>query len=66
MNFKENLKELRLQKGLTQKQLAKELHFSLSAINKWENGKKEPSISSLIILAKYFQVSTDFLLGLEN
>lgn len=66
MEFKDILKDLRKEKGLTQEQLAKEINFSLSIINKWENGKKNPSIEAIKILAIYFQVTTDYLLGLEN
>lgn len=40
MEFKDVLKEIRLERNLTQKQLADMTGFSLSTINKWENGKK--------------------------
>lgn len=66
MKFKDILKELRLEKHLTQAQLAKELNVSLSIVNKWENEKKNPSADTLIILSKYFKVTVDYLLGLEN
>lgn len=65
MEFKIILRELREERGLTQAELAKELHFSLSIVNKWENGKKNPSIEAIKILAKYFKVTTDYLLGME-
>ena len=65
-DFKTNLRELRTEKGLSQKQLAEDLHFGLSTISKWENGKKEPSLSSLIVLAKYFHISIDYMVGLEE
>lgn len=66
MEFKDILKELRLKKSLTQEELAKELNFSMSVVNKWENGKKNPSVDSLKILAKYFDVTIDYLLGIER
>lgn len=66
MEFKDILKELRLEKSLTQEELAKELNFSMSVVNKWENGKKNPSVGSLKILAKYFDVTIDYLLGIER
>mgnify|MGYP002533763524 CR=1 FL=1 len=66
MKFKDILKELRLEKHLTQAQLAKELNVSLSIVNKWENEKKNPSVDTLILLSKYFKVTVDYLLGLEN
>ncbi len=66
VEFKDILKDLRVETGLTQDQLAKDINFSMSIVNKWENGKKNPSVQALKILAKYFNVSTDYLLGLEN
>ena len=66
MEFKDILRELREEKGLTQVQLAKELHFSLSIVNKWENGKKNPSVEAIKILARFFNVTTDYLLGMDN
>ncbi len=66
MEFKNILRELREEKGLTQLQLAEELHFSLSIVNKWENGKKNPSVETIKILAKFFNVTTDYLLGMDN
>lgn len=64
--FAPQLKELREEKGLTQSELAKELGFTQSAIAKWENGERNPSLDVLILIAKYFDVSTDYLLGLED
>lgn len=64
--FKENLKLLRAEKNIGQIQLAKELGVSKGIISLWENGLREPSMSSLIQLAKYFNVSIDFLVGLEQ
>lgn len=66
MEFKDILRELREEKCLTQAQLAEQLHFSLSIVNKWENGKKNPSVDAIKILAKFFNVTTDYLLGLDN
>jgi len=66
MEFKDIVRDLRIEHGMTQQQLADELHFSMSIINKWENGKKNPSVEAIKILAKYFNVSADYLLGLED
>ncbi len=66
MEFKDILRELREEKGLTQAQLAKQLHFSLSIVNKWENGKKNPSVEAIKLLAKFFNVTTDYILGMDN
>lgn len=59
----ERLKELRAEKGLSQAQLAKETGLSRSALYYWENGLKIPNAQAIIILARYFEVSTDYLLG---
>lgn len=60
--FSHNLKVLRLDKNLTQPQLAMELGVSKGMISFWENGKYEPTATSIIIVAKYFNVSIDDLL----
>ena len=64
MGFRERIKELRLEKNLSQMQLANALHISQSAIAKWELGKTEPTASAIILLAKFFNESADYLLGL--
>ncbi|MBQ7369580.1 MAG: helix-turn-helix transcriptional regulator [Clostridia bacterium] len=64
--FCERLKELRKEKGIGQVELAKALNFSKGSISLWENGLREPKLSSLIVLAKYFGVSIDYLAGVEN
>lgn len=62
--FGERLKELRLEKGLGQVALAKELGVGKSVISLWENGQCEPTLGNLIRLAKYFDVSIDYLAGM--
>lgn len=64
--FGENLKLLRQDKGLGQVDLAKELGVSKGIISLWENGLREPNMSSLITIAKYFNVSIDYLVGIEK
>ena len=66
MIFDETLKELRTDCGLSQQQLADELKISQSAIAKWELSKTEPVASMIVKLAKYFDVDSDFLLGLRD
>ncbi len=61
--FKEKLKILRKEKRVGQVELAKELGVSKGTISLWENGLREPTMSSLIRIAKYFDVSVDFLIG---
>ena len=64
MVISERIKDLRIEKGLSQMQLAKLLNMSQSAVAKWELGKTEPTASAIILLAKIFNESADFLLGL--
>lgn len=64
--FSKRLRELRLEKGLSMKQLAKELNTTDAAISNWENEVNEPKLSYIISMAKFFNVSTDYLLGLED
>ena len=66
MKYVERIKELRTGKGLSQMQLAKELNVSQSAIAKWELGKTEPTASAIIALAKYFNETADYILGLTD
>ena len=62
--FKDNLKELRLERGLGQVELAKEIGVSKGVISLWENGLREPNMYSLILLAKFFKITIDELVGL--
>ncbi|MBR1975002.1 MAG: helix-turn-helix transcriptional regulator [Clostridia bacterium] len=61
--FKERLKELRQEKNLSQQDLGNLVNMSKMAISHWEKGHSEPSISQLIILSNYFEVSVDYLIG---
>lgn len=65
-NFSERIKELRTDKGLTQRELAQELGFSQPAIACWEANIQIPNIDVLVKYALYFKVSTDYILGLED
>ena len=64
--FKDNLKALRTEANIGQVELAKALGVSNGIISLWENGLREPNMSSLIAIAKFFSVSIDFLVGLEQ
>lgn len=64
-SFGEKLKELRLDKGVGQIQLAKELGVGKSVISLWELDRCEPTLSNLVKIARYFGVSLDYLAGLE-
>ena len=58
-----NLRSLRHRHCCTQAALAKALHVSRSTIAMWENGTNEPDIEQILALARFFSVSTDYLLG---
>lgn len=64
--FKERLKELRKEKHLSQIELAKELQVSQRSISSWETGFRRPDFEMLEILAKFFNVTTDYLLGITD
>ena len=62
----ERLKLLRKQKGVSQKEIAKTIGISVSAYSNYEQGIREPSNEILIRLCKYFNVTSDYLLGLNE
>ena len=62
--IKLQLAHLRKRKGITQQKLAEIVGTSYQNISKWENGITMPDITVLPILAEYFEVTTDQLLGL--
>lgn len=64
--FGERLKELRLEKNLSQDKLAKAVGLTHTAIGLWEQGKRIPNLDAVISLAKFFNVSLDYLAGLED
>ena len=64
MKYSERIKELRISKNLSQMQLSLKTGLSQSAIAKWELGKTEPTASSIITLANFFEETTDYILGL--
>lgn len=57
------IKELRLEKGLSQKDLAKFLQVNQTAVGKYERGDLEPNIQTLLKLSNYFECSIDYLVG---
>ena len=64
--FSKRIKELRLLKGLYQSDVAEGTGFSQTAIARWEAGDRLASIEAVVKLAKFFEVSADYLLGLED
>ena len=64
--FDIRLKELRLEKGLTQKELAQVIQCDQSMIARWEKGECEPTESIIRKTARSFEVTADYLIGLED
>ena len=62
----DKIKTLREKSGITQADLARELGLTRSSINGWEMGLSVPSTQYIVELAKFFKVSTDYLLGMKN
>ena len=62
----ERLKLLRKQKDVSQKMVAEAIGVTLSAYSNYEQGLREPSNQILINLCKYYEVSADYLLGIED
>lgn len=62
----QRIKELRLACGWNQVELAKKLNLTKQTVSNWENDNIQPSIEMLVRLSKVFNVSTDYLLGLDD
>ena len=66
MCFSKRLKELRLNNGLTQKELAKAIEVGRTTISEYESGKIVPKQEGLLRIANHFNVSVDYLTGVSN
>lgn len=62
-NFSTFIKELRMEKGLSQEELAKALYVHRTTVNKWENDNVIPLNDKLLLIADYFDISVDELLN---
>ena len=62
----ERIKELRKERGLTQKMLALKIGYTQPTVNDWEKGNIRPTFEAVRALAVFFDVSSDYLLGLER
>lgn len=65
-NYAKRIYELRIEKGLSQANLAKEIGVTQKSIDFWEKEINEPKATYIINLAVFFGVSTDYLLGIED
>ena len=64
--FSEVLKELRIDKNISIQELSRKVGLGSSSISRWENNQADIKSEQLIVLAKFFDVTTDYLLGLED
>jgi len=64
--FKERLQQLRKEANLQQKELGAKVGMSANAISMMETGNRETTFEKLVILAEFFHVSTDYLLGVTD
>ena len=62
--FADRIKSLRQEKGVGQNKMAEDLEVSNASISYWETGKQIPSAEVIYKMAKYFNVSADYILGL--
>lgn len=62
----EQIRELRGSRGISQIQLANKLGVTKQSVSNWENDNILPSIEMLVKIANFFEVSTDYLLGLDK
>lgn len=61
--FAERLKKARKQKKLTQKEVAEYLGIATHSYQNYEGGQRQPDFETLVVIADYFEVTTDYLLG---
>ena len=66
MAFGKTIKDLRIKNNMTQEKLAELLNISPQAVSRWENNLAMPDISLLPPLANLFNVTTDYLLGMDT
>lgn len=62
----EQIKTLRMARNISQVELAKKLGVSKQSVSNWENNNIQPSIDMLMKIAAFFDVSTDYLLGIDR
>lgn len=66
MNYYERLKDMREDHDLTQNDIAELLKTTRQQVSKWENGTQMMGVDKYVVLAKYYNISADYLLGLTD
>ena len=64
--FFKRLQDLRKENNISQKAIAELFGYNQACVSQWEGGSREPRFDELIIIAQFFGVSTDYLLGLTD
>lgn len=65
IQFGEKLQKLRKKKGITQEQLAQELHITRQAVSKWESDSAQPDLENIVRICAFFEISADELLDIN-
>ncbi|MDE5984030.1 MAG: helix-turn-helix domain-containing protein [Eubacterium sp.] len=66
MDYKKRLRDLRVDRDITQSQIAEILYVKQSAISSYELGKRQYQIEDLIKLCEFYNVSADYILGFTD
>lgn len=66
MEWNEKLKQARLEKGLSQKVAAERLQMSRTGLANYEQGVREPSLDALRRICKFYDITSDYLIGLSE
>ncbi len=66
MDYRQRFKNLRIDNDLTQEQVAKICKVSDATVGHWETGKRDMRIDCITTLCKYYNVSSDYILGLSD
>ena len=64
--FGKRLKELRRKRKLSQLGFSNRFNVGYNTISQWETGKREPGLDIIVSIARYFNISLDYLLGLSD
>ncbi|MBQ3235236.1 MAG: helix-turn-helix transcriptional regulator [Clostridia bacterium] len=62
----QRIKELRIENGYNQSELANLCKVKQSCVSKWERGETLPDVEMIIVLSELFSVSTDYLIGIKD
>ena len=65
-SFGERLKKVRIDRGLRQEDIGAIVHVGKSTVSQWENNIHVPDIETIVKIANYLNVTSDYLLGLTN